>query len=180
MNKDILLKRENEIYEKYQNIIAPYIMELEVRDSEYPIEIMNEKELSSAENHMKRAILDCYKYLCISISEEIYSFRKNYQTVDLKLANNGRFLPELDKLEKFAKDTFIKAKYSEIEKLDDDKQYELFENAYVAYSAVEKHINDSWEAILFASSHSKNSNLINIVACIITVISIIVSIIATL
>lgn len=33
---------ENEIYEQYQNLILPYIMELEVRDGEYPVEILNE------------------------------------------------------------------------------------------------------------------------------------------
>ena len=92
MDKSELNKREIEIYEKYQNIIMPYIMELEVRDVEYPIEIMNEvravfthlsrykvqcseKDLYSAENHIKRAILDCYKYLCISIAESVYRFR---------------------------------------------------------------------------------------------------------
>ncbi|MDY6329440.1 MAG: hypothetical protein SPL51_08140 [Lachnospiraceae bacterium] len=195
MDKELLLNREKEIYEKYQNIVTPYIMELEVRDSEYPIEIMNEiraifthlsryklqmseKDLSSAENHMKRAILDCYKYLCISISEEIYNFRERYRKVDLKIADNGCFLPELDRLESIAKETFIKAKKSEIQKLDEDNQYELYEKAYISYCNIEKHLENSHNAILFASSHSKKSNFINIIACIFTVISIIVTIVA--
>ena len=194
MDKSELKKREIEIYEKYQDIIMPYIMELEVRDVEYPIEIMNEiravfthlsrykvqcseKDLYSAENHIKRAILDCYKYLCISIAESVYRFREEYKKVDLKLANNGCFLPELDRLEKEARNCFKRAKKSETQKLDEEEQYRLFEEAYNAYSILEKHIDDSAEAILFASSHSKSSNLINIVSCIITLISIVVAIV---
>lgn len=89
--------------------IAPFITELEVRDTEYPIEIFNEvrsifthlsrykiqkqaKDLISTESHVKRAILDCFKYMCVSMAEEINDFRNSYKKVDLKLADNGKFL----------------------------------------------------------------------------------------
>lgn len=111
--------RENEIYRKYQDIIAPYIIELEVRDSEFPIEILNEiraifthlsrykiqnseEDLSAAEGHLKRAMLDCYKYLCISIAISLHQFREQYKDVDLHLVDNGEFLPKLDQLERNA------------------------------------------------------------------------------
>ena len=98
--------RELEIYRQYQNVIAPFIVDLEVRDGEYPIEIFNEiratfthisrykvqnstDDLISAERHIKRATLDCYKYLCVSHAEEIKAFRYNYRSVDLHLADNG-------------------------------------------------------------------------------------------
>lgn len=90
---------EEKIYLQYQNIIAPFIAELEVRDNEYPIEIFNEirsvfthlsryklqksdKNLSAAESHSKRAILDCYKYLCISMEEKVCKFRNEYKNID--------------------------------------------------------------------------------------------------
>ena len=80
MQEKPIEKMEAEIYEQYQNIIAPYITELEVRDCEYPIEILNEirsifthlsryklqnnlDEIESANRHVKRAVLDCYKYV---------------------------------------------------------------------------------------------------------------------
>ncbi len=187
-------EREKKIYEQYQEVIAPFIVELEVRDSEYPIEIFNEirsifthlsrykiqnseKEIASAENHVKRAILDCFKYLCVSIAEKVNSFRREYRHVDLHLADSGKFLPELDKLEAEAEEAYKKAKKAEIEMKDDDELYLLHEAAYNAYSKLDEFLDDSREAILFASTHSKKGNNITIISSIITVISIIITVI---
>ncbi|MCM1468205.1 MAG: hypothetical protein NC086_08655 [Alistipes sp.] len=187
---------EEKIYWQYQNIIAPFIAELEVRDNEYPIEIFNEirsifthlsryklqkgdKDISAAESHSKRAILDCYKYLCISMEEKVSGFRNEYKDIDLGLADNGKFLPELNRLELKAKNAFKVAKEAEVKnEIDEDERYKLFESAYNEYSEMDKFLDDSQEAILFASTHSKRSNKITIVSCIITVISIIVAIIS--
>lgn len=187
-------EREKKIYEQYQDVIAPFIVELEVRDSEYPIEIFNEirsifthlsrykiqnseKEIASAENHVKRAILDCFKYLCVSIAEKVNNFRREYRHVDLHLADSGKFLPELDKLEAEAEEAYKTAKKAEIEMKDDDELYLLHEAAYNAYSKLDKFLDDSREAILFASTHSKKSNNITIVSSVITVISIVITVI---
>ena len=43
-------------------------------------------------------------------------FRQDYRKVDLKLANNGEFLPKLDKLEDKARKAYVTAKKAEIEK----------------------------------------------------------------
>lgn len=186
---------EEKIYWQYQNIIAPFIAELEVRDNEYPIEIFNEirsvfthlsryklqksdKDISAAESHSKRAILDCYKYLCISMEEKIYKFRNEYKDIDLGLADNGKFLPELNRLELKAKNAFKLAKETEIKnEINEDERYKLFEAAYNEYSEMDKFFDDSQEAILFASTHSKRSNRITVISCIITVISILVAIV---
>ena len=139
---------EEKIYWQYQNIIAPFIAELEVRDNEYPIEIFNEirsvfthlsryklqksdKDISAAESHLKRAILDCYKYLCISMEEKVYEFRNEYKDIDLGLADNGKFLPELNRLELKAKNAFKLAKETEVKnEINEDQRYRLFESAY--------------------------------------------------
>ena len=141
MEKDNLLEREKHIYEQYETVIAYFIAELEVRDNEYPIEVFNEiratfthlsryklnnsvADLISAERHIKRAILDCFKYMCISFAEEVKEFRESYRKVDLKIADNGKFLPELDRLENEAKETYINAKKKEIEgMLPEDYMY---------------------------------------------------------
>ena len=185
---------EEKIYLQYQNIIAPFIAELEVRDNEYPIEIFNEirsvfthlsryklqksdKDLLAAESHSKRAILDCYKYLCISMEEKVCKFRSEYKDIDLGLADNGKFLPELNRLELKAKEAFKVAKATEVKnEIDEERRYELFESAYNEYSEMDKFLDDSQEAILFASVHSKRSNRITIISCIITLISIIVAV----
>lgn len=203
MNNNQYTDREANIYRQYQDTIAPFIAELEVRDTEYPIEIFNElravfthlaryklqgsdDDLKSSESHTKRAILDCFKYMCISYAEELYTFRKSYRHVDLKLANNGIFLPELDRLERISKNLYRKAKFAEIRKsvkihgihkpISDDKLYTLFEDAYNAYKTTSDLLVTSQEAILFASSHSKISNAWTIISTIVTIISVIVTI----
>ena len=120
-------EREKDIYDQYQSVIAYFIAELEVRDAEYPIEIFNEiraifthlaryrlqdspADLFAAERHVKRAILDCFKYMCISIKEEIRTFREGYRKVDLSIADNGNFLMCLNRLEKEADRQYIMAK----------------------------------------------------------------------
>lgn len=196
MDHKSLEDSEKNIYSQYQNVIAPLIVELEVRDAEYPIEIFNEirsifthlsrfklqnseKDLFSAESHLKRAILDCFKYSCISMIEQLNNFRNEYKNVNLGLADNGAFLPKLDSLEAEASNIFIHAKKEEIKKeTDKDDLYALFEDAYNAYSIVIKFIDDSKAAILFASTNSQKSNNINIASIIITLISIIIAIIA--
>lgn len=189
-------QREMNIYMQYQNVIAPFIVELEVRDSEYPIEIFNEirsifthlsrykiqnseKDITSAEKHVKRAMLDCFKYLCVSIAEKVSDFRKEYKHVDLHLADSGKFLPELDKLEAEAQKAYKKAKKAEIAmEEDDDEIYSLHETAYNAYSKLDKFLDDSREVILFASTQSKKEHRLTIVSCVVTVISIILALVA--
>ena len=170
MQEKTIEKMEAEIYEQYQNIIAPYIAELQ----------NNLNEIESANRHVKRAILDCYKYICISIAQTISEFRQDYIKVDLTLADNGKFLAKLNDLELIAKNAFKEAKKSEIKQESVEAKYKLYEKAYNAYNEVEKFIEDSNEAILFASSHSKKSNRITIISCIITAISIAVTVIAIL
>ena len=189
-------EKEKKIYTQYQDIIAPFIAELEVRDTEYPIEIFNEirsifthlsrykiqnsdADMLAAENHSKRAILDCFKYLCISMEEKVRDFRREYKDVNLGLADNGKFLPKLNSLEVKARDAFKNAKKAEIkDEVSEDEKYRLFENAYIAYSEMDVFIDSSQEAILFASEHSKKGNRITIVSIIITIISIIIAVIS--
>lgn len=195
MDKSCLLEREKHIYEQYENVIAYFIAELEVRDTEYPIEVFNEirstfthlsryklndseSDLLSAERHIKRAILDCFKYMCVSFAEEIKMFRDAYRKVDLNVADNGRFLPQLDKLENEARDAYIDAKKKEIKGIiSEEELYQLFEDAYNKYHAVSNFLEESNEAILFASSCSKRSNMINVVSILVTIAGIIFGII---
>lgn len=192
MEQCILDEKEKNIYLQYQNVIDPFIAELEVRDKEYPIEIFNEiraifthlarykiqkneKDVLSAEKHVKRAILDCYKYLCFSIAEQIHKFRIDYRTVDLKLADNGKFLPQLNKLDSLAQKALQKAEIKN--EVTEEDLYIYFEDIYNAYSELDKFIENSNEAIAFASFHSKKNNWITIISIIITIISIVIALV---
>lgn len=191
-------KREKEIYNQYQSVIAYFIAELEVRDTEYPIEIFNEiratfthlsryklqnsiKDLVSAERHIKRATLDCFKYMCVSIKEEIRLFREEYRKVDLSVAENGRFLIELNRLEEEANSLYIKAKREEIKgEISEDRLYAMFEIAYNKHQELTQYLDDSKEAILFASNHTRNRDIVTKVSIVVTVISIIIAIICAI
>ncbi|MCD8049390.1 MAG: hypothetical protein LUG52_07295 [Clostridia bacterium] len=195
MTKEECIERENDIYRRYQDSIAPFIVELEVRDSEYPIEIFNEiraifthiaryktvgdeNEIISAERHVKRATLDCFKYMCVSIETEIEEFRHSYRNVDLTVANDGKFLPELDKLETNAKASYLAAKKAEIaNNISEDELYLLFETAYSDFNKLSAFLEESKGSVVFAQSRFKRSNIINIVAIAVTVISIIITVI---
>lgn len=191
-------EREKEIYNQYQSVIAYFIAELEVRDTEYPIEIFNEiratfthlsryklqkstKDLISAERHIKRATLDCFKYMCVSIKEELRIFREEYKKVDLSVAENGRFLVELNKLEEEANSLYIKAKRAEIKgEISEDKLYAMFEEAYNKHQELTQYLAQSREAILFASNHTRNRDITTKVSIAVTIISIIIAIVCSI
>ena len=177
-------KIETEIYKTYQDVIAPLIAALEVLDGEYPIEIFNEirsiflhlsrykvqhseKDVFTAKRHVKRAILDCYKYLCVSYSEKIAEFRNDYKEVNLNLADSGKFLPKLNELDAAAKSKLLTAKEFEIQthledsEANDNHLYALYEDAYTSYKAIDDFIKTSEEDIQFACSQTKKSDVIN-------------------
>lgn len=188
--------REYQIYKDYQDIIAPLIMELETIDFQFPVELLNEiraifthlaryktenngTEIISAERHVKRAILDCFKHLCVSYATEIKKFRDEYRHVDLTLADNGRFLSSLNELETKAKNSYLTAKRAEIKmNVPDSEIYKLFETAYNNYVQSFDFIQKSSDAILFASNHSKRTNTITWISIAVTVISVVVAVIS--
>lgn len=92
---------------------------MEANDAEFPIEILNEiraifthfsriydesvsdeeisSEIKKAEGHLNRAILDCYKYNCVSLYDFYNQFRKEYKFADLSCIDNGDFLTHITK-----------------------------------------------------------------------------------
>ncbi len=208
MNLEELDSREKGIYNYYSELIAPLIGMLEVVDEEYPVEILNEiraifthmsryklddseSDLLDAEKHVKRAILDCYKYLCISNKEVLKDFRKSYQDVDFRLANNGEFLPILDKMESEADELFKKAKKTEITKkskladgtivmADIEVLYNMYEKACGKYFEIREYLDKNNDAIKYASVHTTRNEKENKVNFKVTIISIIVTVFSIL
>lgn len=154
------------IFDSYQNIIAPFIFQLEILDGEYPIEILNEiraifthlarsansdsidvyeDNIIKAERHIKRATLDCFKYLCVSYDDHYKEFEKMYNGIDLSFVDNGQFLPELCKKRKNSIELLQTAKKKELNTSTVEDVFHDYELAYNAYSEVYTMINSSYE-----------------------------------
>ena len=164
-------ERAGEIYRKYIEVICPYILNYELLAGSFPIAILNEiraifthlskhylssddkikeSNISKAEGHIKRTILDCYKYICIAYDDEYKKFEKRYRYIDLSLIDNGKFLPELLKARKNAVNLMKEAKKSDVEINSDDMVYsdeafKKYEEAFIAYSSVYDNIGNSFE-----------------------------------
>lgn len=196
---------EREIYEEYQTKIIPFIVTLEALDGEFPVEILNEiraifthflvyklensdNDLHLALRHLRRAILDCHKYVCVSIEENIKMFRHEYRNVNLSLADNGKFLPTLNKLHQVARGKVIEAKRFESgqKNTSNDKEeetdllYQKYEEAWTAYDDLDKFLEESNQAIGFASNQSKKASIFNKVSLAIGMIGILVGVIGIL
>lgn len=198
--------RIKNVFEQYINVVSPYIVQLEVLDSEYPVEILNEiravmthyaryelsedtsireTNLSKMEGHIKRATLDCFKYLCVSLDDEFKNTVALYKDVDMSLVDNGDFLPEINKKLRNAQDTYKTAKTEEIKLSEEntDSIYTLYENAYNAYAELIITLNSALDKLdglkLRAMRKKKFNNIgfvVGIAGTIITAISIVVTI----
>ena len=166
-------ERVKDIYKNYIEVICPYILQLELLDNEFPIEILNEiraifthlskiymsddisvigKNLSKAEGHIKRAILDCYKYLCYAYEDKYKAFEIIYKNVDLSLIDNGEFLPKLLDGRKDAMSFMLEARKSDLlinsdDETNADAAYEKYEKAFIKYSSVYELINSSYKKL---------------------------------
>lgn len=145
-------ERIKSIYDEYKNTVFPLVAFLEANDAEFPIEILNEVrsifshfsrvyddsvtddeidcELSKAESHLKRAILDCYKYNCISLYDFYNRFRTEYKFADLSLIDNGDFLAKITQNFAEGKRLLFEAKKSERKNKHSEKLYREFEAAF--------------------------------------------------
>ncbi|MDD5790564.1 MAG: hypothetical protein PUE30_08610 [Spirochaetia bacterium] len=145
-------KRIKNIYDEYKNTVFPLVAFLEANDAEFPIEILNEVrsifshfsrvyddsvtddeidcELSKAESHLKRAILDCYKYNCISLYDFYNRFRTEYKFADLSLIDNGDFLAKITQNFAEGERLLFEAKKSERKNKHSEDLYMEFEAAF--------------------------------------------------
>jgi hypothetical protein len=163
-------KRIRDICSNYIQVISPLVLQYEVLGNTFPTEILNEiravfthfakytlsddptikaKNLTKAEGHIKRSILDCYKYLCMTYEDVYTKFDKRYKSTDLSFVDNGEFLPKLLKARKNAVALLIDARKSDLtidsdDEVKTDEAYEKYEKAFDAYSKVYTLITDSY------------------------------------
>jgi hypothetical protein len=181
-------ERIREIYKTYLEVICPFIILSETLGNKFPVEILNEiraifthlskynlsdvplikeSNLLKAEGHIKRSILDCYKYICMTYEDDYARFDKRYKNTDLSFVDNGEFLPKLLKLRKNAVQLIITAKKTDLsvnsdDEVNTDEAYEKYEKAYNAYSSVYNLINDSYEKFENLKRKAVTKNIISI------------------
>lgn len=179
-------KRYDDIFLTYNNVISPFIIQFEVLDAEFPIAVLNEiraimghiskinasndeaireDNLLKAERHVKRAVIDCYKYTCISYHDEYEHFCRMYKGVDFSDIQDGKFLNELVRLRKNALNTLKEAKeYEILPEATDDMIYQKYELAYQAYFDLYDYIQINYELVERAKHKNFKRKLFDIIS----------------
>ena len=199
----IIEERIKDIHKNYIEVICPYILQYELLKNEFPIEILNEiravfthlskcylsedvsikeKNLLKAEDHIKRAILDCYKYICMIYNDKYVEFEKNYKRIDLSLVDNGEFLPKLLEGRKRAVELMLEARESDLAITSDneigiDEAYKKYEKAFIAYSSVYELINNSYIKLEHLKKKAIFKDFITIISFILGIVGITLSIV---
>ena len=152
VSNPVYQQKISDIYAEYKKTVSPLVAFLEANDAEFPVEILNEiraifthfsrtydesvsddeisSEIKKAEGHLKRAILDCYKYNCVSLYDFYSQFRKEYKFADLSCIDNGDYLTHITQNFAEAKKQLLEAKISERKNKDKEDLYAEYETAF--------------------------------------------------
>ena len=197
------MQKENDsrlsvIYETYLSVISPFIIQLEALDGEFPVEILNEirsifthlarcnstekeqiyeENIIKAERHVKRAVLDCFKYLCVAYDEYFRRFTKLNRNLDLSFVDNGNFIQKLNSLHNNAVHNKTEAQKKELVAENIEDVFEDYEKAFNSYAAVYNLIQDSAKSIDFVKHKAATKEMLNTVFGIVGVVSLILTII---
>lgn len=133
----------NRLLSEYANIVNPLIVEYEVEKNEFPIEILNEvraiighivratatkdeeeiaENIKKAHSHVKRAMLDGFKYLCVIYDDRYWDFYARYDTVDWVGSELQSDVHDINEKRRRAVELLRKAKNSE--GMENDSQRE--------------------------------------------------------
>lgn len=213
-------QRITNIHKKYLTDISSFITTLETIDNQYPVEITNEiratfthisrcytfptkvdidAQITAAERHIKRAMLDCYKYACLSHAKTIKAFWEKHKYIDLTYVDQGEFIKELDKKTQMAQDRINTAKkidtYNvvidedlELKVTDDefemycrsicdDDLFALYEDAYQIYSECVDLIKRKYDAINFLVKKATLKDRLTVASFIFGIVGVLVGII---
>lgn len=198
--REDLDRRVDEIYKNYVEVIAPFIIQLEVLDGEFPVEMLNEiraifthiarcrisedraysaDNITKAERHMKRAVFDGYKHLCVTYDEYYKEFDNQYKNVDLSVVDNGDFLRDMSRMRTTAVEKLEEARRCEVSCGDDDEVYTLYNDAYNAYSDLHNLVKGSREKIEIAKRRASRRDKLAVAGFVVGVVGLIVGMVGT-
>lgn len=109
--------------------------------------------IRDAHTHLRRVLLDCYKFLCISLRDDVKGFDRKYRWSNLSDVRDGEFVPKYTKLKQAAKRAAKAAK--KVERLGRNTKsedglgevYDKYLETYNAYCDVTEYIENSIEAV---------------------------------
>lgn len=163
------VSRVGALYAQYRMVVKPPLASVEAEYEKFPIPIYNEirsltdhlsrcfdpggsiksedeinKQCESAEHHIKRAILDCYKLLLIASRDRVEKFEKSTRYLDLRTIDpDGEFSHSFLNQYREAKRLVREAKRAEANsqrREDAFGVYEAYQDAHNAYSRLEEYI----------------------------------------
>ncbi len=172
MDTSYLGDRLAPLYNNYNKVIKPLIAEIEVRFESFPTSIFNEirayndhvarcflqpndeewinTQIRKAEGHIERLILDCYKFLNVSLYDlTIKKFDKKYKGVDLSVIDDGMFIIKHRKL---VRDIVINLKKAKLTEGKDDKaeSIAIYQDVHNKYTELENLIDTNCRTLFWA------------------------------
>lgn len=200
-------KEIENIYNQYYHVLNPLVQSYEALSLKFPTEILNEirsifthlsrcyepfateefvsDNINGAQSHLKRAILDGFKYNIISYQTKIEEFHKSHERV-MSLIDNGAFINVFYSSVDKAQEAFTFAKNSEAEGVCSiDELYGYFEIAYNLFSDLYKMIKvksvdaDKVKALVDSEYKKKYkiSLIFNIAMAVVSVASLVIGIV---
>lgn len=106
-------EKVNQIFTLYKDMVNPLVSVYNALENSFPVGVINElrdvfshltrsltenddkiidQQLDKAQRHMKRAILDAFKYASMAYSKVYDDFKESYKNVDLSYVNNGELV----------------------------------------------------------------------------------------
>lgn len=191
MNPDFF-ERLTPLYNKYNDVIKPLIAEIEVRFESFPTSIFNEirafndhvsrcyfnpddeewinNQIHKAEGHIERIILDCYKFLNVSLYDSVIKkFDKEYKGVDLSNINNGDFLIQHKKI---AREIVVRLKEAKSKEVLENKSESItiYESVHNKYTELEDLIEQNCRNLFWAKGKFYTSRISKIILWLISAI----------
>lgn len=185
-------ERLTPLYNKYNNVIKPLIAEIEVRFESFPTSIFNEirafndhvsrcylkpddeewinSQIHKAEGHIERMILDCYKFLNVSLYDSVIKkFDKEYKGVDLSNINNGDFLIQHKKVTREIVVGLKEAKSKEVME-DKSESIAIYEEVHNKYTELEDLIELNCRNLFWAKGKFYTNRILRIILWLISAI----------
>lgn len=150
------------LYRDYNTVIKPLIAEIEARMEQFPLPLFNEiralhdhiarcysdgitverksEEVQKARRHIVRIILDCYKYLNLTLHESLLLFERQTKNIDLTVLKNEEFYPKYRSLRIEAIQAVRRAKA--LESMNLDSALDAYQESYNLYTRIETLIDE--------------------------------------
>lgn len=172
------------LYSEYTNKLKPLLAFVESVAQNFPGPILNEiraindhisrcywvgksdaeclEEVRKAKGHLSRSIFDAYKYLVIVYERKVKEFYAQYKDVCIAIVDDGKFLPELNRLHTIARDLAFQAKMEEAKAFPyKNLSYEAYEKAVIAYTEADDYIVSHTEGLANAAQYAKDQTKTN-------------------